>query len=140
MSGQFIRIRQSERPVRSKEVVMRPALFLTFAGMSVLAALACSESDSIGPFNRMLIPCDSPAILSGQPSRTAQSFIVAYRQGVDAQGETERLAAECGFQPEHVSQIEPAWFSANLDLVQVGCVRCDPVVSFVSVNRPVFGQ
>ena len=119
---------------------MRPALFLTFAVMSVLIVLACSKSDSNSPFNRMLVPCDDPATLSGQPSRTAQSFIVAYRQGVDAQDETERLAAECGFQPTHVSQLEPGWFSADLDLVQLGCVRCDPVVSSVSVNHPIFPQ
>jgi hypothetical protein len=119
---------------------MRHGVLVSFAVMSVLVAAACSQSGSSGPFNRMLVPCDDPADLSGQPDSTPQSFIVAYRQGIDAQDETERLAAECGFRPEHISQLDPGWFSAQLDRVQLGCVRCDAVVASVVVNHPVFPQ
>ncbi len=102
---------------------------------SGLVTLACSGSNS--PLHSVLSPCTQPAPLNGAPDPAAEGFIVAYRDGIDIQAETERLADECGFQPTHISQVEPGWFSARLDLVQLACVRCAPSVSSVSFNQSI---
>jgi hypothetical protein len=64
-------------------------------------------------------------------------FIVVLRDGLDPTAESARLASTCGFAVKMVSSAGHS-FTAVLDIVQLGCVRCDPAVTFVEADAVLY--
>jgi hypothetical protein len=75
--------------------------------------------------------------VSGYPSPWSLGFIVQLDPGLDAAVEAPRIAAACGFKVSTAAQSSDH-FTAVLDLVQLGCVRCDPAVQTVSADAVLF--
>ncbi len=83
------------------------------------------------------MPCDDPAPLLGAPDPEAPGYIVTFHDGVDAQQETERLAALYGFRPRHVYRFTLRGFSAELSPESLESLRCEPAVKSVRYDSSV---
>jgi hypothetical protein len=108
-------------------------------GVSILAVCglvvgACSGSSDEVP--RFLLPCDDPAPLTGVPSSSNPQFIVTVRDDVDTVAEATRLASTCGFEVLTATDSFHQ-FLAVFDIIQLGCVRCDEVVTLVEPRPPI---
>jgi hypothetical protein len=64
-------------------------------------------------------------------------YTVALRDDANASVESARIASTCGFEVTAVLEFGHG-FQAVLDIVQLGCVRCDEVVTQVVPNGPLF--
>jgi hypothetical protein len=77
--------------------------------------------------------CEMPAPLLGEFDPRAPEYLVAYRDDVDVEVETERLAAEYGFEPKTVGY---AWFTVDVSIGEETreALRCEPSVEYIEYN------
>jgi hypothetical protein len=75
--------------------------------------------------------CAQPAPLLGRYDPAAPGFIVQYRDGVDAVGETSRLASKYGFTSSYVYTAALHGFAALLTADVVATLRCEGSVASV---------
>lgn len=113
---------------------MRAKQLLVLLVAGSIMSWACSGASDDG--STFLVPCDDPAPLTGTPAPSG-SFTVSLHDDADADAESARLASTCGFTVNAVLQFGHG-FSAVLDIVELGCVRCDEVVTAVTPNVPLF--
>ena len=109
---------------------------MRLTGLHFLVFLvACDANRAIAPVPPTVEivqpPCESPAALLGEFDPAAPGYIVVYREGVDAAGETDRLAMKYGFQPRFVYTHVLGGFSAELTPQTVAAVRCEATVDYV---------
>ena len=116
---------------------MRIRSGISILAFTCLAVVACSDSGSSEDVPRVLLPCDDPAPLSGLASPESLGYIVSLQDGVDQAAEANRLASACGFEAYEASSFGDR-FTAVLNIVEIGCVRCDPVVVQVSPNAILY--
>lgn len=114
---------------------MRPRQIFLLVAASGLVLCACSGSGGDG--STFLVPCDDPAPLSGMPSPPSLGFVIVLRVDAVAATEAPRIAAACGFDPGGV-RLGIQTFATPLDIVELGCVRCDPVVTRVAPDAILF--
>ncbi len=100
----------------------------------LIGTLACSNESR----PRVLALCENPAPLTGEPEPGVSGYIVSFHDGADAEAETTRVEAQCGFEARSVFQVPSPGFSADLSPAALDCVRCEPVVRSVAPNRPIF--
>jgi hypothetical protein len=86
---------------------------------------------------RPRVPCEHPAPLVGKADPAAPGYIVTFHDDVDAQRETDRLAALHGFTPRHVYRHAVRGFSAELPPEVVERLRCEPAVKAVRHDSSV---
>ena len=110
---------------------MNRAAILGLSSFLVVTAAACSGTSDGMP--GVLEPCSDPAPLSGNPNPKSLGYTVELLGSADPEAEAIRIAAECGVAVDHVHQFG-ASFVAPLDVIQLGCVRCDPQVKSVFGN------
>jgi len=115
-------------PVRERGAMSRAHCWFVVAMMMSLA-IACNKAD--GP--NLVGSCSDPVPLNGTFDPAAPGYVVYYRQGVNAVSETNRLAALYGFEPTHVYD-QVRGFSAELTMVQLEQVRCEPTVASTYYN------
>jgi hypothetical protein len=107
-------------------------------GWVVLGVLAACGPDTVAaPDNALQPPCVLPAPLVGEFDPQAPHFIVIYRDGVDSQKETDRLAQLYGFEPRFVYQYAIQGFSAELEPSVLASVRCEVTVDYVAYDGSV---
>ena len=111
---------------------IRRAIGPLMAGVLVLSACG----DDVAPSPEPPAECTNPAPLLGEHDPRAPGFIVMFHSGVDAQAETQRLAAKYDFAPNYVFRTLPG-FSAALELSTVAGIRCEESVSLVEHNAYV---
>jgi len=99
-------------------------------GVAMFLLAACAERGGSGG----LFTCSDPAPLNGTAVGISPKYLVQYHDGVDAKGETQRLAGLYGFEPHDVYEATRG-FSADLDPTQLQGVRCASSVEAVYYNR-----
>jgi hypothetical protein len=99
---------------------------------ALLAVPGCGDAEKPGLFSM----CPDPAPLHGEPDSIRTDYIVGLEAGVDAEEETGRLEALCGFEATHIFTGSPG-FVSELSTTALECVRCDPVVRNVAYNRTI---
>jgi hypothetical protein len=110
---------------------MNRAASLWLLSFLVLTAAACSgTSDGIPG---VLEPCSDPAPLTGNPNPKSLGYTVELQAGTDPGAEVRRIASEYGVAIDQVHQGGDS-FVSQLDVIQLGCVRCDPQVKSVFGN------
>ena len=100
------------------------AILQVFTLIGVIGAIGCTEEG--GGVPGFLLPCDDPAPWIGPPPSSASTIVVTLHDGVDTAAEAARLADACRFEVLAVN--DSSQFAARLDIVELGCVRCDPAV------------
>ena len=110
---------------------MNRAAILGLSLFLIVTAAACSGTSDDLP--AILEPCNDPAPLSGDPDPGSLGYTVALQPIADPEAEATRIASECGVAVDNVLQFGSA-FIARLDVIQLGCVRCDPQVKSVHGN------
>ncbi len=110
---------------------MNRAAVLGLSLFLVVNAAACSGTSDGMP--GVVTPCSDPAPLSGNPDPKSLGYTVVLQMGTEPEAEAARITAECGVAVDHVHQFG-ASFVSQLDVVQLGCVRCDPQVTSVFGN------
>ena len=110
---------------------MNRAAILGLSSFLVVTAAACSGTSEGLP--GVLEPCSDPAPLSGNPDPKSLGYTVEMQASADPGAEAARIAADCSVAVDHVHQFG-ASFVAPLDVIQLGCVRCDPQVTSVFGN------
>lgn len=111
------------------------AAILALSSFLAITAAACSGTSEDLP--GVLVPCNEPAPLTGNPNPTALGYTVELQPTADVAAEAARIASTCGVAVDHVYQFSPA-FAAQLDLIQLGCVRCDSQVKSVFGNTVLY--
>ena len=110
---------------------MNRAAILALLSILAVTAAACSGTSEGMP--KILEPCSDPAPLTGDPNPGPLGYTVELQMSADADTEATRIATECGVAVDHVLQFGGG-FIAQLDVIQLGCVRCDPQVKSVHGN------
>ena len=116
---------------------MRHYALISVSLISCLSILACTDSGSSNDLPRVLLPCDNPAPFEGIALPPSLGYIVALQSGADQVAEAARIASACELGVYEASSTGD-WFTATLDVVEIGCVRCDPVVVMVAPNAVVY--
>jgi len=103
--------------------------------------VACDSTSAVAPVPLTVEivrpPCEHPAALLGEFDPQAPRYIVVYRDSVDAEAETARLAAKYEFQPRFVYTHVPGGFSAELTPPVVADVRCEAKVDNMEFDQRI---
>jgi hypothetical protein len=110
---------------------MNRATILGLSSFLVVTAAACSGTS--GDLPGVVEPCSNPAPLRGNPNPGPLGYTVEMQASADPEAEATRIGSQCGVAAEQVHQFGSS-FIAPLDVIQVGCVRCDPAVMSVFGN------
>jgi len=100
---------------------------MRWSGIAFVVGLMMVVSSCSGESHDLpvaLEPCDEPVPVTGNQNPGALGYVVGLHEGADAEAESQRLSDECSFTVDHVNTSGPS-FIAQLDVVALGCVRCD---------------
>lgn len=98
---------------------------MTTLAVALITLGGCDDSDA-----EPEAMCEMPAPLNGEYDPRAPNYIVGYEDGIDAEAETERLAAKYEFEPESVSE---RYFVVEVSIGEEvrEALRCEPSVEYV---------
>lgn len=101
---------------------------------------ACSDSQvpTVLPVDDSLLSCAEPAPLLGEPADGREDdYFVCFKEGVNVQEESARLAEKYGFTPRYVYGIIPCLAVRDLPQEIVDSLRCEATVDHLSYDGSV---
>jgi hypothetical protein len=101
---------------------------------------SCQPSAAATAKQASPMQCATPAPLSGLFNSCAPGYLVQFRDGVDAEVETQRLASLHGFEPYAVFTLAIRGFASQLSPELREAIRCEPSVKVVEYEAVVYGD